>query len=137
MLRDREWGDQVLLYAYGRAVHVNIRMIQHGMVYTPRSDLHEEEDEDIYVLFVRNNHFDAVVEKGEVPDSDPDEMDRAEEALDDELLEEGITLVVKNGEVILTGLEDAEVRDGSDDELISESAEPSYVIFFVRKDDDV
>jgi hypothetical protein len=129
VLRDRTWGDQLILYAFGRALRVSVRLILHGRVHTPRSDHQEEADDDLHVVFVRRNHYDAVVESGQTVFANADELDDVEADLDNELNEAGIVIADHDGVYDITGLEEHD--DSDDDEKYVEFLLPHA--FFVCK----
>jgi hypothetical protein len=93
MLRDKTWGDQLVLYCFGRAVHTNVHLIMHGRVHTPRADDQEEEGDEVHVVYVRRNHYDAVWEAGQQDFASPDELDDIEGNLDQALDAAGVRII--------------------------------------------
>jgi hypothetical protein len=93
-------------------------------VHIPRSDQQENGDEesDLYVVFVRRNRYDAVLDVGQRHLASPNELDDAEAALDDALNEAGI---------VITDLEGMFNVDGLDVEEEANDRRYMHVIIFV------
>jgi hypothetical protein len=96
-------------------------MLMHGCVFTPRSDRYEKEQEDFYVVYARNNHYDAVTESGQTDYANPEELDRAEEELDAILEEDGIEIRAHDRDIQLLGLDDDDGQEVSEEERPEQS----------------
>jgi hypothetical protein len=108
---DRTWGDELLLYAIGRALHVTPHIILHGRDSNVAAGPYPEE-EDFYVAYVHGNHYIPVVPQGQVEFTSEVEVQVAEERVDEEMIEAGVALVYEHQALVVRGLpDDDEVAD--------------------------